>query len=72
MPGTLADEEEHDAVDVAVPGRGRRSRLEKRRQREAERRDRPGVQEIAAAVAVAKCRGPVGIEADHERAPGSG
>ena len=41
--------------------------LQETGQREAERRDGPGVQEIAAAMAIAERRGPVGVKSDHRR-----
>ena len=61
-----ADQEEHDAIDVAV---GRRPRAAGLGQRQTERRATAGMKEIAAGHAVAKRRGAIGIQANHEVPP---
>src|SRR5437667_378060 len=57
-----ADQEQHDAVDVAVGRLALRLSGIVIAERQAQRGDRAGVQKVAARHAVAETRGPAGIE----------
>ena len=65
-----AEQEQHDAVDVSVLGPGRLLGAQVTRQREPERGQRAGVEEVAAGQGIAERGGFRGVEAKHGTLPG--
>src|SRR5262249_11901489 len=60
-----ADQEQHDAIDVAVWNAGGRSLREQVRQRQAEHRDGSGMKEVAPGQAIAKMHRAIRIQSQH-------
>ncbi len=70
MLARAADEEQHDAVDVVVlAGPAAFARVQAG-ERQAERGEGAGVEEVAAGQAVAEGSRAVGVQSDHELFPG--